>query len=1015
VKCADWVIDLGPDGGAGGGRLVAAGTPEEVAAGSGATAVALAETLAGRHAPPARKGRRKGAGDEPEDRFTVVGAREHNLKNITVEVPRGKLTVVTGPSGSGKSTLAFDILFAEGQRRYVESLSTYARRFLGRLDRPDVDRVEGIAPAIAVDQTGRGGGPRSTVATSTEIHDYLRLLFARAGTPHCLVCDEPLASTTPTAAARRIAEELAAAPTLLLAPIRPLAGGSGRTAGELVSAGFARVLEGGVERRLEEIDADADLAGAELVIDRLTPARADRGRLAESVETAYRQGGGEMVARTRDGARTLRFHERPSCPEGHGGLAEPLSPRLFSANHHSGACPGCQGLGHERDLDPELLFTDRRLPLLEGAMEHRVGSWIARKGSRVRMAIEHLRERAGVTASTPVAELPADLLGEILDGAGDEVLPVTFRKMTASGRTKKVTGTTWEGLRACVRRWHRRASSENWRRAIEERMSEQPCHACGGGRLRPELLAVRIGGLGIHDVSRLSVAEAIAFFEGLHLLGWQQRVVEEVHREIVGRLRFLDSVGLAYLGLDRRTDTLSGGESQRIRLATQIGNHLVGVLYVLDEPTIGLHPRDRERLLVSLERLRDHGNTLVVVEHDELTVRRADHVIDLGPGSGVKGGEIVATGSPAALARDARSATGRWLAGLEGVGYPPRRRPGDGGQLAIRGARANNLRDIDVSIPTGTLTVISGVSGSGKSTLGMDILARALAKRLHGAREIPGPHRALEGAEAFEAVGVIDQTPLGRSPSSNAATYTGILTPIRGLFARTPEARTRGWGAGRFSFNVAEGRCPECEGKGGILVEMHFLSDVWVLCDLCKGRRYDAETLKVRFKGATIADVLEMEVSAARALFENIPSVAPLLDALEDVGLGYLPLGQSATTLSGGEAQRIRLAAELGRPRRGRKLTILDEPTTGLHFGDVRRLVAMLHRLVDRGDTVVVIEHDLDVILNADWVIDLGPEGGDGGGRVVVAGTPEDVARCGESHTGTALAERRVGEAAVGA
>ncbi|MHC4935795.1 MAG: excinuclease ABC subunit UvrA [Planctomycetota bacterium] len=1007
VKCADWVIDLGPEGGAGGGRVVAEGTPEAVAAaGVGATAAPLADALADRHAPPLRKGRKRGAGTEPEDRFVITGAREHNLKNLTVEVPRGSMTVVTGPSGSGKTTLAFDILFAEGQRRYVESLSTYARRFLGRLDRPDVDRVEGIAPAIAIDQSGRGGGPRSTVATSTELHDYLRLLFARAGTPHCLTCDAELEATTPTTAARRIAEELGEEATYILAPVRAAGAERAPLAAELAAEGFARIVRDGVETRLDEVDEDADLEGAELVIDRLRPAKVGRGRLAESVEEAYRRGDGEIIARTRGGEHELRFSERPSCPEGHGTLFAPLSPRLFSFNHHSGACPECQGIGHQRDLDPELLFTDPGFPLFEGAMEHRVGSWIGRKSGRVRKAIDWLRERSRVSRSTPVSEYPASLLAEILDGTGEEVIPITYRSMRGTGRPRRVTGTTWEGLRACVRRWHLRASSDNWRSSLEERMSSQPCPACGGGRLRPELLAVRVGGEGIADIARRSVREALSFFNELRLEGRGQKVVEGVHEEIVGRLRFLEAVGLGYLGLDRATETLSGGESQRIRLATQIGSHLVGVLYVLDEPTIGLHPRDCDRLLDSLTSLRDHGNSLVVVEHDEGTMERADHIIDLGPEAGRHGGRIVSCGTPDEVRADPASGTGRYLAGIERVGTPESRRAGDGGALEIIGARANNLRDVDIHIPTGTLTVFSGVSGSGKSSAVMDILARGLARSLHDARTPAGPHRELRGAEAFESLGVIDQTPLGRTPSSNAATYTGILAPIRTLFSRTPEARTRGWGPGRFSFNVAEGRCEECDGKGGILVEMHFLSDVWVECERCRGRRYNAETLKIRYKGLTIADVLGLEVSAARPLFENIPTVAPILDALEDVGLGYLPLGQSATTLSGGEAQRIQLAAELGRPPRGRKCYILDEPTTGLHFGDVRRLVRMLHRLVDRGDTVIVIEHDLDVIANADHVIDLGPEGGDGGGTIVAVGTPEEIAACDASHTGRYLRRR---------
>ncbi|MGA1489772.1 MAG: excinuclease ABC subunit A, partial [Planctomycetota bacterium] len=660
------------------------------------------------------------------------------------------MTVVTGPSGSGKTTLAFDILFAEGQRRYVESLSTYARRFLGRLDRPDVDRVEGIAPAIAIDQSGRGGGPRSTVATSTELHDYLRLLFARAGTPHCLTCDAELEATTPTTAARRIAEELGEEATYILAPVRAAGAERAPLAAELAAEGLARIVRDGVETRLDEVDAAAALEGAELVIDRLRPAKVGRGRLAESVEEAYRRGDGEIIARTRGGEHELRFSERPSCPEGHGTLFAPLSPRLFSFNHHSGACPECQGIGHQRDLDPELLFTDPGFPLFEGAMEHRVGSWIGRKSGRVRKAIDWLRERSRVSRSTPVSEYPASLLAEILDGTGEEVIPITYRSMRGTGRPRRVTGTTWEGLRACVRRWHLRASSDNWRSSLEERMSSQPCPACGGGRLRPELLAVRVGGEGIADIARRSVREALSYFNELRLEGRGQKVVEGVHEEIVGRLRFLEAVGLGYLGLDRATETLSGGESQRIRLATQIGSHLVGVLYVLDEPTIGLHPRDCDRLLDSLTSLRDHGNSLVVVEHDEGTMERAAHIIDLGPEAGRHGGRIVSCGTPDEVRADPASGTGRYLAGIERVGTPEARRAGDGGALEIIGARANNLRDVDIRIPTGTLTVFSGVSGSGKSSAVMDILARGLARSLHDARTPAGPHRELRGAEAFE-------------------------------------------------------------------------------------------------------------------------------------------------------------------------------------------------------------------------------------------------------------------------
>ncbi len=1012
VKCADWVIDLGPEGGFGGGQLVAEGTPESVAEGSGDTAIALLRALSDSHPAPLRKGRKRGGGEEPDDRFLIHGARENNLKNFTVEIPRGKTTVVTGPSGSGKTTLAFDILFSEGQRRYVESLSTYARRFLGRLDRPEVDQVEGIAPAIAIDQSGRGGGPRSTVSTSTEIHDYFRLLFARAGTPHCLVCHSELQSTTPTTAARLIAEEFADQPTYLLSPINSVDSTNTATPSSFLADGFARVLLRSEEFRLDELEPKTDLDGGDLIVDRLRPSRVDRGRLAESVEEAYRRGSGQMSAQIRGQKTLLRFSEFPSCPDGHGALFSNLTPRLFSFNHHSGACPECQGLGHQRDLDRQLLFTDTTKPLFGGAMEHRLGSWIGRKGSRVRKVIDYLVDRHELDQATPIHRYPHQLMEEVLDGTQDEVIPISYRSMRGTGRRRRVTGTTWEGLRSAVRRWHLRASSEMWRRALEDRMSAQACQLCGGGRLRRELLAVQISGLGIHQVSKFTVKEAISFFEELKLPGWKQDVVDEVHLEILGRLRFLDSVGLGYLSLDRATESLSGGESQRIRLATQIGNHLVGVLYVLDEPTIGLHPRDCERLLDSLDSLRDQGNSLVIVEHDEATMRRADCLIDLGPGAGKYGGEIVAQGDPATVQKVKESGTGRFLSGLERIPVPSQRRAGDGGSIVINGATANNLKNIDVVIPTGTLNIITGVSGSGKSTLIMDILARAAAQVLHDSRKPAATHRELKGLESFEALGVIDQQPIGRTPTSNAATYTGIWSPIRGLFAKTPEAKTRGWRPGRFSFNVADGRCDACEGRGGVLVEMHFLSDVWVTCDECKGKRFNDETLSVRFKGATIADILQLEVTEACSFFENIPQVSPILNALEEVGLGYLGLGQSATTLSGGEAQRIRLAAELGKPARGRKLYILDEPTTGLHFGDVRRLLAMLQRLVDRGDTVILIEHDLDVILNGDHVIDLGPNGGDDGGLIIAEGSPEEISRSRKSHTGSYLAAKMARESA---
>lgn len=684
-------------------------------------------------------------------------------------------------------------------------------------------------------------------------------------------------------------------------------------------------------------------------------------------------------------------------------LGQELTPRLFSFNHHSGACGHCSGLGILKQVDPRLLITDPDQPLFNGAMDHRLGSWIGRRSSRVRKVIDSALIAHGFDPDDPVSELGEEGWNIILHGTGEQSYPVTFRTRRGSGRLRRVTGSTWEGLIRRVSIWHQRAGSPRWRRAIEDHLAIRPCPDCHGGRLKSELLAVKIGGHNISEVCALTVSEGLKFFESLKLDGHRREVAEQIHREVASRLGFLERVGLGYLALDRATESLSGGEAQRIRLATQIGNQLVGVLYVLDEPTIGLHPRDVDRLLDSLVSLKDQGNTLVVVEHDEKTMDRADHIVDMGPGAGVGGGEVVAEGTPTAIRKNRKSLTGAFLSGKEQVHEVNERRAPNGDALMIVGAKANNLKDLTVHIPTGVLTCVTGVSGSGKSSLIMDILSRELATRLAGARPASAEHERIEGVDQFDGLGVIDQQPLGRTPSSNAATYTGLMAPLRGLYAKTPLARLRGWGPGRFSFNVAGGRCESCEGKGGVLIEMHFLSDVWVRCDDCHGKRYEPETLEARWKGHSIADVLEMDVRMARQVFQDVPAVATMLTALEEVGLGYLSLGQSATTLSGGEAQRVKLAAELGRRSRGRKVYILDEPTTGLHFGDVRLLVQMLHRLVDRGDTVIVIEHDMDLVASADHVIDMGPEGGDSGGGIVVAGTPEEVAACKKSFTGAAL------------
>ncbi|MGE4619765.1 MAG: excinuclease ABC subunit UvrA, partial [Planctomycetota bacterium] len=950
-----------------------------------------------------QRGKKRGSGSgEPVDHFLIEGARQNNLKDVRVEIPAGKFTVVTGPSGSGKSTLAFDILFAEGQRRYIESLSTYARRFLGQMDRAEVDRVEGIAPAIAIDQRNRGSNPRSTVATSTEIYDYMRILFSRAGTAHCTECGSSLEATTPASASRAILDQRKDEATLLLAPLdRPFLAPK-----DLIREGYARVRVDGEIFRIEDLatlEEFEDVEQVDVVVDRLRPRKSGRTRVAESVEEAYRRGGDRLVVADAKGQEVLQFTRRPSCPSGHMMLAHDLTPRLFSFNHHSGACHNCSGLGVLKQVDPRLLITDPDLPLFHGAMGHRLGSWIGRKSGRVRKVIDAALLEHGFDPADPVSDLGEDGWSIILDGTGDLSYPVTFRTRRGSGRLRRVTGSTWEGLVKRVSVWHQRANSPRWRKAIEDHLTILKCPGCQGGRLKEELLEVRINGENISEVCQRTVEDALSFFEHLELDGYRKEVADQVMLEVSGRLRFLEQVGLGYLALDRSTESLSGGEAQRIRLATQIGNQLVGVLYVLDEPTIGLHPRDVDRLLDSLEALRDQGNTLVVVEHDSRTIRRSDHVIDLGPGAGVLGGEVMAEGHSSSIEKDKNSPTGAYLSGREVVCELVSRRPGDGGCLKIVGARANNLKNIDVTFPTGVFTTVTGVSGSGKSTLVMDILACELATRLAAARPASAAHDSLEGSELFDGLGVINQQPLGRTPASNAATYTGVMAPIRALFARTSLARMRGWGPGRFSFNVAGGRCESCEGKGGHLIEMHFLSDVWVQCEGCRGKRYEKETLNARWKGSSISDVLEMDVQNALDLFADIPAISSMLQALQDVGLGYLSLGQPATTLSGGEAQRVKLAAELGRRSRGRKVYILDEPTTGLHFSDVRLLVKMLHRLVDRGDTVIVIEHDLNLIASSDHVIDLGPEGGAGGGKVVAEGTPEKVARSRRSHTGVVL------------
>jgi excinuclease ABC subunit A len=924
-----------------------------------------------------------------EDKIVVRGAREHNLKNITVEIPRNRLTVITGVSGSGKSSLAFDTLFAEGQRRYVESLSAYARQFLGLMEKPDVDAIDGLSPAISIEQRTSARNPRSTVGTITEIYDYLRLLWARCGTPHCPRCGRAVRPQT----ASQIADAVLAWPAgeriEVLAPLVRGRKGEFRDLFERARLqGFVRV----------RVDGDTyDLAAPPalkrnvahtiaVVVDRLAVRPDDRKRLTDSIETALRMADGLVqVDRVRDGAREEHlFSERYGCPVCGVQIPE-LEPRQFSFNSPYGACPDCHGLGVRKVANPELLLADPRISLLEGALL----PWGAPGGYLRTRVIEPIAARYGVHPNTPWGELPEAMRGEILYGTPDG---------------------TWEGAVRRLERQYLETDSEHVRARLEEYMSDATCPTCRGTRLRPEALAVTVEGVSIGDVVNWTVEQALSWFGSLRFRdrpdepGLDRQIAEPILKEVVDRLAFLHDVGVSYLTLGRSAETLSGGEAQRIRLATQIGSKLVGVLYILDEPSIGLHPRDNRRLLQTLRTLRDLGNTVVVVEHDEETIRTADWVVDLGPGAGRHGGAVVFAGPARELPGHPTSLTAAYLRGDRRIEVPTeRRRPRGDRWLVVRNAREHNLKNIDVRFPLGCFIAVTGVSGSGKSTLVEEILYRALARRLHRARTVPGAHDAIEGAEHIDKVIDVDQSPIGRTPRSNPATYTGVFTPIRDLFAKLPEAKIRGYGPGRFSFNVKGGRCEACRGDGLVKIEMHFLPDVYVPCDVCRGKRYNRETLEVAFKGKSIADVLAMTVDEALEFFHAIPAIRRRLETLSDVGLGYITLGQSATTLSGGEAQRVKLAAELSKVETGRTLYILDEPTIGLHFEDIRCLLDVLHRLVDRGNTVIVIEHQLDVIKTADWIVDLGPEGGERGGWVVAEGPPEEVARVAESHTGRFL------------
>lgn len=924
----------------------------------------------------------------------VVGAREHNLKNINVQIPRDKLVVITGLSGSGKSSLAFDTIYAEGQRRYVESLSSYARQFLGLMEKPDVDQIDGLSPAISIDQKSTSRNPRSTVATVTEIYDYLRLLFARIGVPHCPIDGQPVQRRT----AQDIVDEIMRRPAgeriLILAPlVKAKKGEFAHIPEQYMRAGFARARVDGVIYALDEFPAlDKKYKhDIELVVDRVALAPNLLSRVTQSVEQALELTDGVVEVMAHDSGQVQVLSQRYACPDHPGEEIPELEPRLFSFNSPQGACPVCTGLGSRLEVDPELVLNPN-LTIAEGAIRpyNRVNAdaWYSKRLAAVGAA-------HGFDLQTPVRDFSPAIIKKLLYGTGSR----TYQIELGPGRHYR---TTHEGVIPNLERRWRETDSEFMRKDIERFMRERTCHACQGARLKPSVLAVTVHGLSIADVCNLGVDQALALFrDDLTLSPSEMTIARQIIKEITARLGFMSNVGLTYLELGRAANTLSGGEAQRIRLATQIGSGLQGVLYVLDEPSIGLHQRDNDRLIATLQRLRDLGNTVLVVEHDEDTIRQADYVLDIGPGAGVHGGQVVAAGTPQQVAANTASVTGRFLAGIDAVATPRQRRPvHTDRQLIVRGARENNLKTIDVAVPLGVMTVVSGVSGSGKSTLVNDILAKELAARLHRAHDVPGAHDAIEGLAQLDKAIVIDQSAIGRTPRSNPATYTGVFTPIRELFASTPEANVRGYKAGRFSFNVKGGRCEQCQGDGVIKIEMHFLPDVYVTCDECKGRRYNREALEIRYKDKTISDVLDMTVEQAAEFFANIPAIARKLTTLVDVGLGYIRLGQPATTFSGGEAQRIKLATELSRRSTGRTMYILDEPTTGLHSADVKRLLSILQRLVDTGNSMVIIEHNLDVIKSADWVIDMGPEGGQGGGLVVAAGTPEHVATIDASATG---------------
>jgi excinuclease ABC subunit A len=930
------------------------------------------------------------------DKIVVKGAREHNLKNISVELPRNQLVVITGLSGSGKSSLAFDTIYAEGQRRYVESLSSYARQFLGLMEKPDVDQIDGLSPAISIDQKSKSRNPRSTVATVTEIYDYLRLLFARVGVPHCPIDGQEVVRQTNADIIKKVESLPKDARLMILAPVViDKKGAFEHIPEQFTRAGFARVRVDGVVYALDEFpELDKKYKHTiEVVADRLVNNEESRSRLVQSVEQALEVADGRLTVANADSKEEHSYSLMYACPD-HPDITIPeLEPRTFSFNSPHGACPVCTGLGSRLEVDPELVMPNGRLTIAEGAIRpfnrFHADAWWMKK-------LQAVADRYGFSLHVPTGELkPADI-ERIMYGTGEE----TYKVSLGGGRN---FNTTYEGVVTNLERRHQETDSDFVRRDIEKFMQEKPCYKCHGLRLKPEVLAITIGKDSIMDICQLSIDEAYEWANGLKLNPTHEKIAKLIMKEICARLQFLVDVGLNYLNLLRSATTLSGGEAQRIRLATQIGSGLQGVLYVLDEPSIGLHQRDNGRLISTLKHLKELGNTVIVVEHDEDTIRTADYLVDIGPGAGIHGGEVVAAGSPEQVAKTKGSITAAYLSGKRTIAVPKKRRKGNGKLLTIKGARENNLQNVTVDIPLGQFVVVSGVSGSGKSSLINDILSKELQARLMRANTVPGRHDEIEGIKQLDKAIIIDQSPIGRTPRSNPATYTGLFTPIRELFASVPEAKLRGYSAGRFSFNVKGGRCENCAGDGIIKIEMHFLPDVYVPCEVCHGKRYNREALEIMYKGKTISDVLEMTCDQALDFFKNQPAIARKLQTLVDVGIGYIRLGQPATTLSGGEAQRIKLSTELSRRATGRTLYILDEPTTGLHMADVEKLLHMLHALVDAGNSIVVIEHNLDVIKNADHIIDMGPEGGNAGGQIIAEGTPEQVAKVTKSYTGQYL------------